>query len=91
MEAARAAYDKIATLEQQALVTNYNVLVSAEQRIAALTPPVEDPGENDVNVPKGNPGEVALLFSLVAVFVLTIYCLQGVLKKEDPIKPAPAQ
>ena len=91
VEAARAAYDKIATLEQQALVTNYNVLVSAEQRIAALTPPVEDPGENDVNVPKGNPGEVALLFSLVAVFVLTIYCLQGVLKKEDPITPAPAQ
>ena len=91
VEAARAAYDKIATLEQQALVTNYNVLVSAEQRIAALTPPAEDPGENDVNVPKGTPGEVALLFSLVAVFVLTIYCLQGVLKKEDPITPAPAQ
>ncbi len=49
VEAARAAYDKIATLEQQALVTNYAVLVSAEQRIIALTPeqtpegPTEDP------------------------------------------------
>lgn len=48
VEAARAAYDKIATLAQQALVTNYSVLVSAEQRIIALTPaapeaPSEDP------------------------------------------------
>lgn len=38
VEAARGAYDKIATKEQQALVTNYDVLVSAEQRIKALTP-----------------------------------------------------
>ncbi len=38
VEAARAAYNKIATTEQQALVTNYSVLVSAEQRIAALDP-----------------------------------------------------
>lgn len=38
VEAARAAYAKIATTEQQALVTNYAVLVSAEQRILALTP-----------------------------------------------------
>lgn len=43
VEAARAAYDKIATKEQQALVTNYDVLVSAEQRIKALTPVPETP------------------------------------------------
>ncbi len=43
VENARAAYAKIATLEQQALVTNYSALVSAEQRITALTP-VEEPG-----------------------------------------------
>lgn len=41
VEAARAAYNKIATLAQQALVTNYADLVTAEQRIIALTP-VED-------------------------------------------------
>jgi len=38
VEAARAAYDKIATFEQMAQVTNYATLVSAEQRIIALTP-----------------------------------------------------
>jgi hypothetical protein len=43
VEAARAAYDKIATLEQQALVTNYQKLVSAEQRIKALTPTEDEP------------------------------------------------
>ena len=36
--AARADYDKIATKAQQALVTNYDVLISAEQRIKALAP-----------------------------------------------------
>jgi len=91
VEAAREAYDKIATLEQMALVTNYDVLVSAEQRIAALTPPSEDdPGEGG-DTPKGNPEEVLLLFSIVAVLVLMVYCLQGVLKNEDPAAPAPAQ
>lgn len=44
VEAARAAYAKIATTEQQALVTNYADLISAEQRIIALTP-VEEEGE----------------------------------------------
>ncbi|MBO5129904.1 MAG: leucine-rich repeat protein [Oscillospiraceae bacterium] len=41
VEAARAAYTKIATIEQQALVTNYADLISAEQRIIALTPAEE--------------------------------------------------
>ena len=49
VEAARAAYSKIATLEQQALVTNYSQLVTAEQRIVALTPVEEDTtGEPEV-------------------------------------------
>ncbi len=49
VEAARAAYDRIATIEQQALVTNYSDLITAEQRIIALTPeetPTE-PGEKE--------------------------------------------
>ena len=91
VEAARAAYDKIATLEQRALVTNYDVLVSAEQRILALTPPSEEDPGDDVFAPKGNPEEVLLLFSLLAVIVLMIYCLQGVLKKEEPVIPASAE
>ena len=43
VEAARAAYAKIATTEQQALVRNYADLVSAEQRIIQLTPGEEEP------------------------------------------------
>ena len=42
VEAARAAYEKIATTEQKALVSNYSVLAAAEQRIVALTPVVEE-------------------------------------------------
>ena len=38
VEAARAAYTKIATTMQQAQVFNYADLISAEQRITALTP-----------------------------------------------------
>ncbi len=53
VEAARAAYGKIATKEQQALVTNYDVLVSAEQRIKALTP-VEEAPQDDQPVDKDN-------------------------------------
>lgn len=47
VDAAREAYDKIATHEQMALVTNYADLVSAEQRIAALAPVEDLPTDND--------------------------------------------
>lgn len=43
VDAARAAYAKIATTAQQALVTNYSDLISAEQRITALTPTETEP------------------------------------------------
>ena len=55
VEAARAAYSKVATILQQALVTNYADLISAEQRIIALTP-VE---EGDLKKPS-----LPLLFSV---------------------------
>ena len=45
--AAREAYDKIATTVQQALVTNYADLISAEQRILALTPEDDVVDDND--------------------------------------------
>ena len=54
VEAARAAYDKIVALEQQALVYNYSTLTKAETRIKALsnTATPDDPngdgsGEDD--------------------------------------------
>ncbi len=52
VEAARAAYEKIATLQQQALVTNYGDLISAEQRITALAP-TEEGAEGESTAPTG--------------------------------------
>ncbi len=56
--AARAAYDKVATMEQKALVTNYSKLVSAEQRITALTPEEEAPTADTPNVSQKNDAAV---------------------------------
>ena len=65
VEAARAAYTKIATTLQQALVTNYADLISAEQRITALTPTeegeavegeAEETQPTDTTEPAGNGG-----------------------------------
>ncbi len=74
VEAAREAYSKIATLEQQALVTNYADLVSAEQRIKALDPDnaenkdTEDTTED--NKDKGNG--LAVLLIILGVLVLLV-------------------
>ncbi len=46
---ARAAYNKIATTEQLALVTNYADLVSAEQRLKALDTDKDDNSDNAAN------------------------------------------
>ena len=49
VEAARMAYNKVATTAQQALVTNYADLISAEQRITLLDPAnQENAGEEGV-------------------------------------------
>ncbi len=71
VEAAREAYDKVATMEQKALVTNYSKLVSAEQRIIALTPEKEP--EKDDTAKTEKPAEDisgALLTALYAVLIL---------------------
>ena len=65
--AARAAYGKIATIQQQALVLNYADLISAEQRITALTPteeeaPAEEPAEEKT---KGGMNWIAALVILL--------------------------
>ena len=67
VEAARAAYEKIATLEQQALVSNYSVLVSAEQRIAALAPAVDEP--DATTEASGVGGVIAIVVLFIAAFV----------------------
>lgn len=76
VEAARAAYDRIATIEQQALVTNYPQLVSAEQRIKALAPSdgAGDAGslENDGNGTFG-VGLAVVLIVILAIAGFVVY------------------
>ncbi len=56
VEVARAAYDKVATHEQKALVLNYSDLVSAEQRIQALAPTTQEPVDETPATDSGNGG-----------------------------------
>ena len=81
VEAARAAYNKIATTEQQALVTNYAVLISAEQRIIALTPVDEDEATERPTGKKNSPLPTIILV-VVIVFVLAGGVIVGYKKPE---------
>ncbi len=67
VEAAREAYGKIATTEQLAQVTNYTDLISAEQRITALTP-TDEPVEEAPQQPEeeDNGGSLGVVLVLLA-------------------------
>ena len=91
VENARALYNKIPTLEQQALVTNYADLVSAEQRIISLTPmdePVEEPTEEPKQ--KGNGGLIAAIVLtcviLAAAAAAVVYVVLKARKEQRSIK-----
>ncbi len=84
VEAARAEYSKIATTEQQALVTNYSELITAEQRILALTPEEEAP----VEAPKQDNKQWWILGGagvvlLAAVAIILIKLLKPKKKKAE--------
>ncbi len=69
--AARAAYDKIATKAQQALVTNISALLSAETRIEAL----KDTGETEPPADGGDEkGGIDLMTLLVIIESAVIAC-----------------
>ena len=88
--AAREAYNKIATKEQQALVANYTTLVSAENRITALksqgtvtpTPEPEEPNGGDCATPgekdKTNRGYVVaiVILSVTTAVNFVVACLE---------------
>ncbi len=78
VEAAREAYGKIATLEQQALVKNYADLVSAEQRIKALTPTEEEPDDNDKQDDKNSGAVVAIIIVIVVLALATVAVFFGI-------------
>jgi len=93
VEAARAAYSKVATILQQALVTNYADLISAEQRIIALTP-VEEGDQTTETEPtepaaeeksEGGKGGVILC---VVVGVVILAGAVVMLAKKRKVQPA---
>ena len=91
VEYARSLYTKIATTEQQALVTNYADLISAEQRIQALTPTDEPVAEEPVQEPeKGNGGLIAAIVLtcviVAGVIALGAYVLIKARKEQRPVK-----
>jgi hypothetical protein len=81
---ARLAYDKIATKDQQALVTNYGLLLTAEQRILAF----EQAGNEEapeVVEPQApfNPVPMLITFVVVlAVLLATVITLGVVFYKK---------
>ena len=78
VEAARAAYDAISTLEQRALVTNYQKLTEAEARIEKLLtlengettepPAVEEPTE-EIGTP------TVIIITLTAILVIAVVAI----------------
>ena len=69
VDAAREAYSKIATIEQQALVTNYGVLVSAEQRILALDP-ANQPAVEEEPAPINTKAGIWLAVGMAVLFAV---------------------
>jgi hypothetical protein len=97
--AARAAYDKIATMEQQALVTEYNKLVQAEKRLKALEddlandPSIENPsneGETPVEN-QGTPLYVMILTAAGVALIAAFFVVALVLRKKDALAASEEQ
>ena len=93
VENARALYNKIATLEQQALVTNYADLISAEQRIVSLTPTEEPAPEQPIVQEQRNTGKGLLITLLVLLGIVLAAAIAGAVyvvlkarKEKRPIK-----
>ena len=74
VEAARAAYDKISTKEQQALVTNFDKLAQAERRIADLEAlsGSKTPEQDEQEGPRSIPVTLVLSIALLALSVVSI-------------------
>lgn len=83
VEKARSAYDKIATIEQQALVFNYSDLISAEQRIKALAP---DDNAEDENNTKKSESSFSLCLWIIVIAVLVIVLIVLYKKYKENIK-----
>lgn len=78
VEAARAAYDAISTIEQRALVTNYQKLTEAEARIEKLLT-LESPETTEPDVEPGPNGELdsakLIIIAVVGVVALAVVAI----------------
>ena len=106
VEAARAAYDRISTLEQRSLVTEYAKLTQAEKRISDLlylengdTPADTEPVTPDKPKLDLNMASVALLLLAVVAGIMTVMAIvfaillskQSKAKKEAENEAKPAE
>lgn len=81
--AARAAYDKVLNKAQQALVSNYSVLLTAEQRILALKTSGETPNEEQPPVVEEDNGNVLLIvLCCIMCFVATASTVLLILQRK---------
>ncbi len=98
VEAAREAYNKISTLEQRALVTNYSKLEAAEKRIIDLEYLESGEGETDTDTGDGSTGndifaslgaEVIVLGTLTVLFAVAAAVFAGLYigKRRTPKAP----
>lgn len=94
--AARSAYDRIATMEQQALVTNYTELISAERRIQLLkdSGTSENPPEQPEDPTPAKKTDIVKIILIVAVAIESVALLAAALhciirrkKKEETPDP----
>ena len=96
VEAARAAYSKVATTLQQALVTNYADLISAEQRIIALAPAEESEGVEETvpaePVEEKSEGSIGgVILCVVAGIAIFAGAMVMLLKKKKVAEVTPVQ
>ncbi len=92
VEAARAAYNKIATVEQQALVTNYSDLITAEQRMIALTPTEPDVPVEPGTADGGSTAWIWVIVCVAAAAAVAAACYILLKKKAVPaVQEAPAE
>ena len=95
VEAAREAYSKIATTEQQAQVTNYATLISAEQKIVALDPANQTPTEEAPEQEPDNSGVIGVILCVAVGVVLLAGGVFAVItvrkRKERNPQEAPAE
>ncbi len=79
VEAARATYDLISTLEQKALVTNYNLLTQAEKRISDLEYLANsDSSDGETSEDIVNDNNNPLIVIIIAVVLILAFGSAGI-------------